>query len=246
MVAAGSGPTSVLEEVGRVRAHTRLYRSGHWFASMTFGVVILGALPFYVQSTPARTPHCPCASSSPLGRAFEPGSGSARHWADLYWAVAVVIGFAAVVGFYHFRGRMIGVQGPLWPAVVAGLVLLGAVMWVDRGSNLAPLDFWRRGTSALVVIALGFCALSLLERDRPFMVFVVGFLALALLACLYNMINVFYRLGIAAPFRGNNSTLPNLIVPAVYLIVGGFAFFLARGRRLRAQMPLARDEAVSP
>ncbi len=44
--------SAALDVVSRVRTRTRLYRNGHWFASLVFGVMILGAVPFSVESKP--------------------------------------------------------------------------------------------------------------------------------------------------------------------------------------------------
>jgi hypothetical protein len=247
---------SALDDVGRIRARTRQFRSGHWFASLVFGVVILGALPLYGQSTPVRT-RTPChsighgvlactsviaAGPSLLGRAFEapPPFSSLGSWSTLYWAIAIVVGFAAVVAYFELRARKVGVQGRLWPAIVAGIVLLGVVMWLNAGSSAQPGDFWRRGTSVLVVIALGLLVISALERSVPFVVFAAGFLGLALLSCLYDVENLFVRLGIGGPFRGGDNELANLVLPGAYLVIGGLLFRFVRGRRPHVHAQLVR------
>ncbi|MDA8356609.1 MAG: hypothetical protein M0Z95_10040 [Actinomycetota bacterium] len=246
---------AALDAVDRARARTRVLLSGHWFASVVFGVILLWAMPFYVQPTLgpaalARTPHCQrfaqgfaCSgtarlSSAPFGRAFNPqGPYTALgRWSTLYWAIAVVVGFAAVLVYYHLRARKLGVQGRHWPAVLVGLAILGLVMWANSDRLVGPGDFSIRGTSVLVVIAIGFLALSVLERSRPFMIFAAGFFGLALLSTLYDLVNLFTRLQIAGPFLGTNGALPNLILPGAYLLVGGLCFLAARGWRLRSQL----------
>lgn len=219
--------STVLQGVRRVQARTRLYGNGHWFASVVFGVVILGALPFYIQSSR------PIRSGPPLlGRAFEGWSPHSwtDKWSTFYWAVAIVLGFAAVVAYYRLRARRLGVQGRLSPAVVVGLLILGLVMWVNAGSPLWPGNFGMQGTAALVVIAIGLLVLSGFERSRPFCVFAAGFLGLAVLACLYDVVNLFQRLGIGRPFSGVDHVLPNLILPGAYLFIGGLIFLVCRGK----------------
>ena len=251
--AAGAG--TALDDLGRVRARTRQFRSGHWFASLVFGVVILGALPFYVQSTPARMgTHCHSggdavlvctgaitAGSPLLGRAFEAEPfSSLGSWSTLYWATAFLVGLAAVVAYYRLRARKVGVQGRLWPALVAGLVLLGLAMGVNDNSGARPGDFFVRGTSVLVVIALGLLVLATLERSAPFVVFSAGFFGLALLCCLYDVENLFLRLGIGGPFRGADNGLANLVLPGAYLVIGGLLFRIVRGWRLHVHAQLVR------
>jgi|SRR5579863_8369445 hypothetical protein len=224
--------SAALNVVSRVRTRTRLYRNGHWFAALVFGVVILGAVPFYVRSTPPGP-----RTATIFGRAFEAWPASPLGgWSTLYWGISIAVGFAAVIAYYHLRGRRNGVQGRLWPAVVVGLVLLGVAMWWNNQSLVGPRDFWIRGTSVLVVIAVGLLVLSGLERSRPFVVFAVGFFGLAVVSCLYTVVNVFSRLGVGAPFTGDGA-VPNLLVPGAYLVIGGLVFFAFRNRRLRSDSP---------
>ncbi len=111
---------------------------------LVFGVVVLGSMPFYVTTfATAATPDCRAesgvvacsyrATSTLLTGILNPtldrwGLG---RWATVYWAVAILAGFAAVVAFYRRRARTVGVQGRIWPVVVAGVGLLGLVLVVD-------------------------------------------------------------------------------------------------------------------
>jgi len=231
-----------LRSVESLRTQTRLVRSGHWFVSIVFGIVTLGAMPFYFSPVPsATTPGCRIAgpgllcvsnaSSAPLGRALNPMdsfSGLAR-WATLYWVVAVVLGFAVVVTYYRRRARSVGVQSRLWPAVAVGVGLLALVVLANGEARAAIPDFWIRGTGALLIIAIGISVLAVLERSRPFGVFAAGFLALSLLSCLYDDVNILQRVGLAGPFQTSANALPNLLLPGVYLVLGGIGFLLARG-----------------
>jgi hypothetical protein len=243
-----------LRSVAELGARTRLARSGHWFVLAVFGVVVLGAMPFYVLTfATASTPGCQAfhggvscrfhdVTPGPLGGAFNPlfSPFSLDRWATVYWAVAMVVGFAAVVAFYRQRARAVGVQGRIWPMVVVGLGLLGAVLIVDNGPRYFPNfpDLWIRGTGALVILAVGIAVLAALERSRGFGLFAASFFGLALLSCLYDDVNLFYRVGIGSPFAGGGNALPNLLVPGIYLLLGGLGFWLG-GRR-------ARRPTVSP
>lgn len=218
--------SAALDVVERVRSRTRLYRNGHWVASVVFGVLILGAVPFYVRSTPP-SPGQPAF----FGQAFEVWTAAPlARWSTVYWAVGIAVGFAVVVTSYHLRARRLGVQGRLWPAIVVGIVLLGLAMWWNNGSGAWPREFWLRGTAVLVVIAAGLLVLSGLERSLPFVAFALGFFGLALLSCLYTYANVFFHLGIDL-FAGDGAPA-NLVVPGAYLLVGGVVFFALKGRRL--------------
>ena len=237
----GDAPES-LRSIESLRTRTRLLRSGHWFVLIVFGIVTLGAMPFYFSPVPsATTPGCRvdgqgliCASKgsgAPFGRALNPMGSlwTLGRWATLYWTVAIVVGFAVVVAYYRQRARSVGVQSRVWPAVAVGVGFLALVILANAGAKAAIPDFWIRGTGALLIIGLGISVLAVLERSRPFAVFAAGFFGLSLLSCLYDDVNILQRLGLAGPFQTSASALPNLLLPGVYLLLGGFGFLLGRG-----------------
>jgi hypothetical protein len=215
---------------------------------VVFGVVTLGSMPFYLLTVPSvSTPGCHPAGQgvlscavrggvAPLGGAFDPqmAASTLGRWATVYWALAVAAGFAVVVGYYRRRARAAGLQSRVWPAVAVGVGLLGLVVAVDRhGAYVPPFpDLWIRGTAALLVVALGIAALAVLERSLPFAAFALGFVGLALLSCLYDDVNLLQRVGMAGLFEGSANPLPNLLLPGLYLLVGGLCSW-AGGRRAR-------------
>lgn len=240
---------TLLQAARELRARTRALRSGHWFASVLWGFIVLGALPFYARRTPvAGTCHqfgdrVRCAAGlglSPLGGAFNssPAVPSLARWATVYWAIAIAVGFAVLVARYRYRGNVTGVRGRVWPVIAGGLGLLLALMVVNFGGSAAGPDFWIRGTSELVVVLLAMAMLAALERSRPFALFVLGFAGLTLLACLYTVINLFRTFGMALPFLGGNHDLPNLILPGAYLLIGGLGFLI--GKRWVVKLRLNR------
>jgi hypothetical protein len=214
---------------------------------LVFGVVVLGSMPFYVRSvSTASSPGCQAMAgggvsciyrpSQPvLGGAFSPSwplTGAGR-WATLYWALSIVLGFAAVVVYYRRQSRAVGVQGRIWPAVVVGVGLLVLVLAVDGRPNRFPRtpDLWLRGTGALLVIALGIAVLAMLERSRAFGLYAAGFCGLALLSCLYDDSNLFGHVGLGVPFGAGEEELSNLLLPGLYLLVGGLGFWWGCRRR---------------
>lgn len=222
-------------------------RDGSWFALVVFGLVVLLAMVFY---------HYPGLTASSLGcHAFDGGSaftcrgvsisrgifGSGlgsptlppidhvSPWATTYWVVSIFIGIATVVGFYWKRARSSGVAGRIWPFATAGVgVLVLAV--ASRGwiTFKIPADFWIRGMQPLLIIAIGLIALAITERSRALLIYVAGFVSLALLSCLYDVSNLFVRLGIGSTWNGNIEALPNLILPGLYLLIGGAVFYVLR------------------
>lgn len=238
-------PDGDLAYANQLRWRTRVARDSSWFALVVFGLVVLFATAFYhYPSLSASSPGCQafanvitCTSVSVSRGVLGSGLGSptpasfdhVSPWATTYWVVSIFIGIATVVGFYWMRARSSGVAGRIWPFATVGVgVLVLAV--ASRGwiTFKIPADFWIRGMQALVVIAIGLIALAITERSRAFLLYVAGFLGLAVLSCLYDVSNLFVRLGIGSTWNGNIEALPNLILPGSYLLIGGVVFYVLR------------------
>jgi hypothetical protein len=217
----------VLEFSEGLRIRTRIARNGSWFALIVFGVIVLVAMTFY------DSPYSPMSTSKgPFGNGLGSSAGTilgVSPWATTYWVISIFVGICAVIAYYWARSRSSGVAGRIWPFATIGVAVL-ALAVASRGWKTLgiPGDFWIRGVQALLVIAVGLVALAVIERSWPFLLFVAGFFGLALLSCLYNVSNLFVRFGIGATWNGNDQGLPNLILPGIYLLVGGAAFYLFR------------------
>jgi len=238
-------PTAVLAYADQLRRRTRVARDGSWFALIVFGFVVLIATFFY--RSPGLTAHSPGCHASTNGfyctvkfvskGPFGAGLGApmsslnVSSWATTYWTISIFVAICAIVAFYRVRARASGVSGRIWPFACVGTAAL-ALAVASRGwvTIDIPWDFWIRGTQALIVIAVVLGVLAFIERRWSFSLFVVGFLGLAILSTLYNVSNLFTRLGIGGEWLGRDQGLPNLILPGLYLLVGGVVFWLV-GRR---------------
>ncbi|HEV2635769.1 MAG TPA: hypothetical protein VGX23_11520 [Actinocrinis sp.] len=233
------------EEVGR---RTRRARQGYWFPLVVSGLLVAGACPFYVVDGDARLD--PGFGMTITGVERSPifqGGGPIFHggWdASIYWLIGLTVGYGAVVLFYRLRARRIGVAGRIWPYAAVGMGLLGFLLLVGNARyvgvqvpGFVPADLFLmegRGLFPLLVIAVGALVLAWSERSLPLGVFGLCYLAVALLANLYDIGNAF---GFPWLRMGIYSDLPNLLAPAAVLLLGGVAFFLVQvrqGRRLRA------------
>jgi hypothetical protein len=241
--------TGALGAVVSLRTKVREDRYGHWFPLVVFGVLTLASAPLYWRwPLPASDCHRAGGFTScgfieqinlPLGGALGTGSfpiGPAR-WLTVYWVAALVVGYAATIAFARRHGHRVGVRVRVGPTIGVGLGLLavvllvnGAVPSVSRGHLFAG-DIWVRGMGSLLILAVGLGALAVVERSRPFMVYVAGFIGLALVACLYDIVNIFYRLGIGVVGGPNGTALPNIVLPGLYLLGGGIGFWYAARRR---------------
>lgn len=104
-----------------------------------------------------------------------------------------------------------------WPRT-AGVAVTAFLTAVFFGAVVVYLI---RGYGALVIIAAALLALAWAERST--LLAVVGglFTAAALLVNLYDVQNVFYRLGWHAGWNDQVSTLQSMLLPGLILTVGG-------------------------
>jgi hypothetical protein len=237
----GNEAGELLGEVGSLRKRVRADRHGFWFPLVLFGAVTMLSAPLYWQYPRAlAAAHCQplangtqgCTVTGTLlsGGALNPGfwTNDLGRWVTIYWVAALVLGYVATVLFYRRRARTVGVRQRVWPAVVVGVVILGFALWMnDVWHPSGPVflvsgDLWMRGTVSVIILSLGLLVLALLERSIWYVLYSLGFVGIALMSGLYNVSNLFDRLGIGRPFDGNGQELPNLLLPAAYLLLGGF------------------------
>ena len=253
-------PSQDRESEGQPLGATLLAREGSWFVLLVFGFIVLVATAFYHNpGLSATSPGChsqaigfTCVGTIGSPGLFGNGLGSpvssmfvnVSPWATTYWVTGIFAGICAVVGFYWLRSRARGLAGRTWPLVTVGVAIVVLVV-VSRGwlTTDFPSNLWIRGMQALLLISLGLIVLGFIERSWTFGLFVAGFLGLSLLGCLYNVSNLFQRVGMGAAWGANDQALPNLIVPGLYLLVGGALF---RAFRHRADpVPRRGDSSTS-
>ena len=159
-----------------------------------------------------------------------------------YWLGAMLLGIAATVLWYRWRGNRVGLRTPARGYLITGLVIVALALLLPLapryGSGLyviMPGDLLARGTFPFVLIGLGLCFLAWAERSTALTVIAVVYLALALLASLYDIENVFWNwfhwaLSPAA------SALPNVLLPALVLLLSGAGAWVVQ-RRQHAPAP---------
>jgi len=238
-------PEQLLGEVKAVRRRTRFARHAYWFPLVLFGLLTLASVPFYIQHIPARSgvyyirPFGPWFLRSDYLGGFGPWIG---RFTPYYWLVALLLGVAATAAWYRWRGNRVGLRTPARGYLVTGAVLLvlallipvlarylligqGHIFW---WALLMPGDLLIRGTFPLVIIGIGLCYLAWAERSVALAVIAAGYLALSLVASLYDIENVFYRLG--WNLSPEVSGLPNVVLPALVLLLSGAGAWVVQRR----------------
>jgi hypothetical protein len=235
---AGGEPERLLAELAGLRRRTRSARHAYWLPLVLYGLLICAAAPLYVQSqAPWRTG----VYSSPGPRVQLPGLGGySDGYIAIYWLFALVAGFWLTGLWYRRRGRRAGLLTSARGFIVVGVVVTAAIILlsaVPPVSGLWPGDLVIRGTFPLFVIAAGLLALAWAERSWALAVTAVLFTGAALLASLYDVENVLFRLGWdPGPAQHGLTALPNVLLPAIILLVAGLCAFPAqRPRRLAPQ-----------
>jgi predicted transporter len=216
-------------------------RGGSWLAFLVAGCIVLAAMPFYRFLGPtSRSTGCNSVGDGFICRThllsngfFGMGLGSSAPGifgnsspnATTYWVISIFLGTCVTVGFYWVRSRQVGNGGRRWPFLTVGLgaLVLGVVS--RNWFSIAPTEMSIRGMQALLIIGLGLIVLAAIDHQWAVTLFVAGFLGLALLSCLYDVSNVFSRFGLGSRWPVDDQTLPNLIVPGIYLLVGGVVFW---------------------
>jgi len=244
--AGADGPAELLGEVHAIRRKARLARHAYWFPLVLFGMLICASVPFYIPSFPARG----YATWTRLpGPAFLQSGylGGFGIWSDrgtaYYWLGAMLLGITATALWYRWRGNRVGLRTPARGYLITGLVIVALALLiplVGRGSGVGmlpimPGDLLIRGTFPFVLVGLGLCFLAWAERSVGLTVIAVAYLAVALLASLYNIENVFYNV-FGWYLNGIASALPNVLLPGLVLLLSGAGAWVVQ-RRQHAPVP---------
>jgi hypothetical protein len=218
-----------------LRTKTHRVRRVRGFPLVVFGALVLGATPLYWQSVQV----CPGGRSCgdvtvapSLGTVvgLQPGGGSA--WVSLYWFCALAIGLIVTAYFYRLRARQSEVDVRAWPVALAGAVVCALLVASSPGvlrdrrlpSWITLSDLHLRGTTPLLVLAIVIVGLALVERSWALGAFSAVFVFFALLANLYDLDNLVTRLGWWLTPQA--TSIPNVAIPGVVLVVGGVVFAL--------------------
>jgi hypothetical protein len=229
----GGGETSAswLSEVTRLRDGARSARHAYWLPLVLFGLVIGASAPFYLGPTPSRR------GTVAFSGAILPWFGGqigGQSVVLIYWLLAIGAGLYVTTLWYRRHGRRVGLMTPARGFVIAG-VIVGVLVLVLPAAQALPGDLVVRGTLPFLIIAAALWVLSRAERSPALAVVAAIFTASALLASLYNIENLLFRLGWSPTgAQWSLTTLPNILLPALVLLVSGAGAYLVQRRHRTA------------
>jgi len=236
------GPGPLLADLARLRRRTRAARHAYWFPLILFGLLTCGAAPLYVAAAAPQASGAHAFGPQPILLGGTP-SGMGTFYIGWYWAAALVGGYLLTLLWYRRHARRAGVWTPARGYLITGVVLTAAVLvippltgwWVPVLALVwLPFgDLWVRGTLAFLIIAAGLWVLARAERSRALAVIALVYTAAALLASLYNVENIVFRLGWIpeSAFAWQLTVLPGALLPAAVLLLAGCGAFLAQRTR---------------
>ncbi len=245
-----SDSREALSALVSLREQVRFVRRSIWFPLVVFGVLTLLSAPLYWRynlsaadcNFQVTTSCASTLSNSPLSGVLDPGYrlNGLSPWLTPYWVCAFVVGYGLSIWYLRLRAKRVGVRGRMQLAVAIGGILVLAVtvtnLLIESLTSRSVLvnDVWIRGTASLVLLAIFFVVMAIIERSFSFVIYALVFLGVALLSSLYDVSNLFNRVGIDGPFTRGGEDLPNILLPAAYLIVGGISYWLLQRRRLHS------------
>ncbi|MGB6454770.1 MAG: hypothetical protein WBH47_09810, partial [Streptosporangiaceae bacterium] len=236
--AAAAGPAELLAEVRAVRRRARLARHAYWFPLVLFGLLTLASVPFYIREYPVGSgvfetgPGLRVLQSGFLGG---PGLLEVAKGTAYFWLGAMLLGITATVLWYRWRGNRIGLRTPARGYLITGLALISLALLIPvlSGRSLRMPLLWPGGyvisdLFPLVLIGLGLCVLAWSERSTGLAAISVGYLAVSLVANLYELNNLLYRLH--WNLTPAAAALPNVVLPALVLLLAGAGAWIVQRR----------------
>jgi len=228
-VARGRGGHSeLLAQLSDLRCRARVKRQGYWFPLVLFGLLTCSSVPFYIQYVPKRAGAVELTGGRPtlpvLGGAPAAMDGNYRGF---YWLAVLLAALLVTQLWYWWHARRVGVATQArWYVITTATITLMALLIpvlaqvsaLRALAILMPGDLMVRGTFPFVIVAAGLLVLAWIERSLLLTVVGVVYAGAAVVASLYDVSNMIARMGWMLPPA--DEALPNVLLPAVVLVVG--------------------------
>jgi len=220
----GDDPHRLLSNAHELAQRVRRQQRATWFPLLVFAILTFASIPVRRYSGH----HLDCSAV--------PGDRNCRVYSDadfVYWPIALILAYLAIVAFYIRRSRARGVGTRVRPYAVAGIILAvtltGWALWElhhPPAANLMGLGgLPERLARPGAAIGLALLVLAWAERNRALLLLALAYLAVVLVPITFG----------PAQFAPPWYSLPAVPQGAV-LLLGGIGFALAQ-RPLRTPTP---------
>lgn len=241
-------PDELLSDLGQLRRRTRAARHAYWFPLVLFGLLTCASAPLYVSAASYASPRVAILTvQAPPTLLGGLQAGHNAVYLGWYWVIALVTGYLATLLWYRRHGRRAGVETQARGFVITGITLaclafLGPLLAAQLPfgpwpGGLPAGDLWIRGTFAFLIAAVGLWVLAWAERSMALAVIALAYTASALLASLYDVENFLSGFGWSPGYGALSArlaVLPNVLLPALVLLVAGALAFFLRPKASRA------------
>jgi len=220
-------PDELLLSVRDLTRRVRAAQRGTWFPLLVFGLIVLGSIPVIRYGGH----HLGGCGSNP-GPAGQEGRvcGVYSPAALWYWSVGLVLGYAAIAGFYVYRSRRRGLGARIQPYPIVGaivaLLVTGVSLWfayhpsAGGESPLTQVVHQLRG-APVTAIGLALLVLAGVERNRALAWFSLAYLVVVLIPA-----GDFPGIDVHHPTP--DGFIPRQVIIAGTLLLGSLAFALTR------------------
>lgn len=186
-----------LSNATALRKRVRVDGLPSWFPLLVFGSVICGAIPLYLVASGNASSELSFVNGGlPLLGGFQPA-----WYVSLYWLISIPAAYALSAFFYRRHTNAVGVADRSLPFTAVGLALFGGLLLLYSPFGLSSPWAWTpgnllvRGLLPLLAISLALASLAVIARSLTLGLFAAAFVGLTLVANLYNMENLLFRLG---------------------------------------------------
>jgi hypothetical protein len=218
----GDDPHRLLSNARELAQRVRKDQRATWFPLLVFAALTFASIP--VRRYTGH--HLDCLAV--------PGGRICRVYSDadfVYWPIALVLAYVAIVAFYIRRSRARGVGTRVRPYAIAGIIvavaLTGVALWElhhPPAANLTGLGgLPERLARPGAAIGLALLVLAWAERNRALLLLTLAYLAVVLVPITFG----------GAQFDPSWYSLP-AVPQGSLLLLGGIGFALAQ-RPLRSR-----------
>ncbi|MFC3891572.1 hypothetical protein ACFOWZ_08795 [Lentzea rhizosphaerae] len=255
-------PKNLLTELTAMRKRARADRHGYWLPFLLFGLITLAATPFYAPRfcvpdgvNPELVGPMPCpwnsadmpwlyhwlhptgqTMTSPVFSHFQPSVAT-----DVYWILALLCGYLAVVWWYRWRAAQVGVETPT--RLYAQVTIFMLVLPLVGVPVLSELFFGRAGWQiALPITVAVIVAATWRVRSVGFTLAVLALFALAHFVTVYQYGPLFV---LAAGLIGLAYLERNVVCTITVAIFTATVLFVNEAGRFGIYWPLGVEHFAS-